>query len=378
LGVNQPLPPYQLIATPEQWQTCLQQLRQEPRLGLDLEANSLYVYHETVCLIQISTPQQDYIIDPLNLPDLSGLGQIVADPAVEKVFHAAEYDLILMKRHYGWELNNLFDTMWAVRVLGHQQMGLAKLLQSYFQVSQNKKHQRANWCARPLTRDQLAYAQIDSHFLLRLRDQLYGELQQMNRLAEAQEIFVEHTRVKAPPIVFDPDSFWQINGVRDLLPRQQAVLRELHLFRHEEAERRNHPLYRIISDRTALELAQLLPESLEDLAQVYGMSPGQIGRYGRKLLHLIREGKKAEPPRPPRRNDRPPDDVMARFDQLHLWRKERAIKRGVESDVVLSKEALWALAQARPRTWEDLAQINEIGPVRRQLYGEELLQLLNR
>ncbi len=67
---------------------------------------------------------------------------------------------------------------------------------------------------------------------------------------------------------------------------------------------------------------------------------------------------------------------MARYDRLHLWRKERAIRRGVESDVVLSREAMWALAEARPQTWDALAQINEIGPIRRQMYGAELLQIL--
>ena len=375
--MNTPLPPYRFIATPEQWSACLKELRQESRLGIDLEANSLYAYHERVCLIQISTPQTDFIIDPGTIADLSGLGEIVIDPQVEKVFHAAEYDLILMKRHYGWELQNLFDTMWAVRVLGHKQMGLANLLQNYFGVEQNKKHQRANWCARPLTREQLAYAQIDSHYLLPLRDKLEIELRQKGYWDEAQEIFAEHSWVKAPPIVFDPDSFWQINGTRDLSARQQAVLRALHIFRHEEAERTDRPPYRIFADRTALELAELLPDSVDEMAQVYGMSPGQIGRYGRRLLQVIREGRKANPPRPPKRNERPADEVVARFDRLHLWRKERALRRGVESDVVLSREALWVLAEARPRTWDELALIKEIGPIRRQMYGAELLQLLS-
>lgn len=376
--MNQTLPPYQFVATARQWQLCLNQLLQESRIGLDLEANSLYAYHESVCLIQISTATHDFIIDPLGTQDLPGLGELIANPAVEKVFHAAEYDLILMKRHYGWELNNLFDTMWAVRVLGHKQMGLANLLQNYFGVVQNKKHQRANWCARPLTREQLAYAQIDSHYLLPLRDHLAEELQKKQRWDEAQEIFAEHSRVKAPPLVFDPDSFWNINGVRDLLPRQQAVLKALHLFRHEEAERLNRPLYRIFSDRTALELARDLPETVEDLNPIYGMSSGQVQRYGRRLIALIREAQKATPPRPPKRTNRPPDEIVTRFEMLHLWRKERAIQRGVESDVVLSREAMWALAEARPQTWDALTQVAEIGPIRRQLYGQEILKVLGR
>ncbi|MCL4869049.1 MAG: HRDC domain-containing protein [Anaerolineae bacterium] len=373
------LPLYKHIVNREQWLACLQQMRQEPRLGLDLEANSLHAYHERICLIQISTSVTDYIIDPMALPDFAELGEIIADPGVEKIFHAAEYDLMLLKRQHGWELNHLFDTMWAARILGLKQVGLANLLHHYFGVEQNKKHQRANWCARPLTREQLIYAQIDSHYLLALRDRLADALHQTGRWEEAQEIFAEHSRVNAPPLAFDPDGFWNINGCRDLSPRQQAVLKALYLFRNEEADRRNHPPYRVFSDRTALELAQFLPDSLEELAEIYGMSPGQINRYGRKLLQLIREGQRAAPPpRPPQRNERPPDEVAARYELLHQWRKKRAIQRGVESDVVLSRDALWALARTRPRTLQQLAQLTELGPVRQRLYGEELVKLLNQ
>jgi ribonuclease D len=117
------LPPYQLITTTHDWQRCLSRLRQEKRLAIDLEANSLYAYQERICLIQISIPDHDYVVDPVAPLDLSGLGQIIQDPAVEKIFHAAEYDLILLKREHGWKLENLFDTMWAARILGYARVG---------------------------------------------------------------------------------------------------------------------------------------------------------------------------------------------------------------------------------------------------------------
>ena len=145
------LPPFKFVKNHSTWTKCLAQLHREPRLAIDLEANSLYAYRERVCLIQISIPGQDYIVDPIVGFDLEALGAIIADPAVEKIFHAAEYDLILLKRQYNWTLNNLFDTMWATRILGKDRCGLANLLRSYFQVKQNKKHQKANWCKRPLS-----------------------------------------------------------------------------------------------------------------------------------------------------------------------------------------------------------------------------------
>ena len=99
----------------------------------------MYAYKERVCLIQISVPEHDFIIDPLVGLDLSPLGEMVEDENVEKIFHAAEYDLILMARDYGWQLRNLFDTMWAVRILGHKKVGLANVLENYFGIKLDKK-----------------------------------------------------------------------------------------------------------------------------------------------------------------------------------------------------------------------------------------------
>ena len=159
------LPPHKYIAAPRDWQDCLQKLQSESQLAIDLEANSMYAYRERVCLIQVSTTTQDYLIDPLTDLDLSGLGELIADPSVEKIFHAAEYDLILLKREYDWELNSLFDTMWAARILGYPRYGLANLLGDLFQVKLNKRYQKSNWCRRPLSRAQRTYAQLDTHFL---------------------------------------------------------------------------------------------------------------------------------------------------------------------------------------------------------------------
>ena len=207
-------PQYQLITKPEQWPECLDLLWAEPRLAVDLEANSMFAYRESVCLIQVSTPQQDFIVDPLAPLDLDQLGVIFADPSIEKIFHAAEYDLILMKRQYGWEVNNLFDTMWAARILGYKRYGLASLLEDFYDVRLNKRYQKSNWCQRPLTPEQLAYASFDTHFLFLLRDKLAAELEAEGCFEESAEIFSENSRVTISDNGFDPDSFWSINGVQ--------------------------------------------------------------------------------------------------------------------------------------------------------------------
>ncbi|GIK58786.1 MAG: ribonuclease D [Chloroflexota bacterium] len=370
------LSPATLVTSDRVWQECLARLQTEPRFGIDLEANSMYAYRERVCLIQISIPTQDYIVDPLAIENLDGLGRLIANQDVEKIFHAAEYDLILLKRQYGWQCTHLFDTMWAARILGYERYGLANLLQELYGVAQNKKHQKANWCKRPLTADLLKYAQLDTHYLLPLRDHLAGQLAAQNHLEEALEIFADQTKVSPNAQTFDPDGFWGISGAYDLPRQQQAVLKALYAFRDQQAERSNLPLFKVMSDRTLLELAQSCPATLRDLYKVHGMSEGQVRRYGRQLLSIIAESQQAEPPRFPKRNNRPPEEVTNRFEKLHIWRKEKAQVRGVESDVILSRDCLWAIAFKNPRQPEELSQIEQLGEWRRQMYGTDIIKLL--
>ncbi len=371
------LPPYQLVETPHAWQACLENLQREPRLAIDLEANSMYAYRERVCLIQISTISQDYIIDPVKELDLDGLGVIIANPAVEKVFHAAEYDLLLLKREYGWTLNNLFDTMWAARILGYERYGLANLLELLYQVKLNKRYQKSNWCKRPLSPDQLIYAQHDTHFLFRLRDHFAAELQEANCLEEAHEIFAEQTQVTPNNHHFNPDSFWSINGASDLTRPQQAILKVLNIYRDQEARRRNLPLFKVLSNKTLLQLAQDAPRSFNQLNRVHGMTWGQIRRYGDRILEVIAAGKHASPPKRPKRVKRPSDQALNRYEKLHQWRKTRARKRGVESDVIISRHTLWDIAEQNPHTPDDLAHVDSVGKWRLQAYGQEILDVLH-
>ncbi len=373
------LPPHHYVATPPAWETCLANLKEHSQLAIDLEANSLYAYYERVCLIQISVTGHDYIIDPTRAIQLDELGRLIEDPSVEKTFHAAEYDLLLIKREYGWQLENLFDTMWAARILGYERCGLASLLEAKFGFKHNKKYQKANWCRRPLSPPQLAYAQMDTHFLPRLRDELAAELREAGRMAEAQEIFAEQARVEPSPQNFDPDSFWSITGVYDLSHRQQATARALHIYRDAQAKGQNRPAFKIFDDRTLLELAQEQPSDINQLPGIHGMSKGQIRRYGRQLIRLIQASEEDPLPSKPKRNSRrPPDDVASRYESLRTWRKERAQRRGVESDVIVSRNTLWELAWQNPRTMADLANIDGLGPWRRQTYGRELLQVIQK
>jgi len=369
----QPVP----IANAAQFQALLRRLRGQSPVAVDTESNSLYAYKEKVCLAQISIPGADFLIDPL-LPsiDLSALDSLFADAAIEKVFHACEYDVISLRRDFGFTFANLFDTMWAARILGWPRVGLADILKERFGATLDKRWQRFNWGQRPLPPEALAYARLDTHYLLRLREAQLRELRERDRLDEAREIFAELAQAEALPREETRDGFWRIKGAHDLDVAGRAALRELYLYRDREARRLDRPPFKVIGDRTLIEIANRRPTQLGHLRRVPGMSEGQIARHGRNLLDAVARSRKVEPPRlPPRKSIDPA--VLERYERLRQWRKRVASQRGVETDVIIGNAALMALAQRRVRDENDLAGIAGVGPWRRKTYGPAIIEILD-
>ncbi|MEK7814500.1 MAG: ribonuclease D, partial [Chloroflexota bacterium] len=243
-----PLPSPIVIADASGLAALAQELAQEPAIGVDTESNSLFAYRERVCLIQFSTQERDYIVDPLVLSDLNALAPLFANPRQQKVFHAAEYDLLGLKRDYGFECANLFDTMIAAGTMGWQQMGLAAILEARFGVKLNKRYQRSNWGQRPLTADQLDYARRDTHYLLPLRDLLQAALSAQGRVEEAYEAFALLAQVPGDSKPTANDRFWRINGARDLTPTQASVLQQVYSYREQQADHTDQPPFKVMSE----------------------------------------------------------------------------------------------------------------------------------
>ncbi|MEO0561194.1 MAG: ribonuclease D [Chloroflexota bacterium] len=375
--MTQTLPPYTMISDADSLRWLAVELANEPLLAVDTESNSLHAYKERVCLVQLSTREHDYIIDPFEIEDMSPFGVLLADPKIEIILHAAEYDLMTLKRDYGFTVENLFDTLIAARIVGYESFGLAALLQEHFDVKPDKSHQRDNWGRRPLPPDSLAYAQMDTHYLPRLRDILIDELNEMGRLAEAKELFIEAQDVPAADNSTDYEGYWNLGRPKDLSRDQMAVLREVYLLREELAEEANSPTFKILSNQSLIEIARAKPTSLGALADVRSVGGGKVRRYGDDLLDAIERGLTGEhlPDEPPL--PQPPDPVLAdRYVVLQQWRKEKGIERGVGSDVVMAKDVLWDLARTLPETMDELADTAGIGPERLRLYGDDLLDVL--
>jgi ribonuclease D len=380
-GSSGPLPPI-LVDSTKTLEALIAVAQQVPVISVDTESNSLFAYFHRVCLLQVSLPDRDYVIDPLAV-DLTPLGPLFADPACQKIFHAAENDILGLKRDYEFTFANIFDTMLAARILGWPQAGLAAILASRFDVHLNKSLQRADWGRRPLNRELLAYAQLDTHYLLLLREQQEAELRDRNRWEEALESFARLPQVEWVEKPFDADGFWGLPGARDLSPSALAVLQQLFLWREQQARKEDRPPFKIVDQRTLVGIGRQQPADLEALRRIGGMTSGQTRRYGTAILQAVARGRKAPAPEPPKRGNgngygRPDPRTVDRFDVLRGWRTERARQRGVDPDVILTNDQLMTIARQAPATVEALAATNAMGPWKLSEYGEAILRLLAR
>ncbi len=373
------LPKPIFIANPPALNRLADELSCEPIIAVDMEANGLYAYQEQVCLIQFSISEKDFLVDPLSLGEsgIAPLGAIFSNPDIEKVFHAAEYDLIMLQRDFDFSLVNLFDTMVAARILGWKRVGLGNILAEQFDIQIDKKYQRANWSQRPLPDEMLTYAQLDTHYLIELRHRIKVELQAKGRWGLAQEDFRLGCQVDATEHEFDPADPWQVKGAYDLQPPEAAVLKELSQFRAQKAQQLDRPVFKVISNRALIAIAQQQPRNHSELTHIRGVSNRQGQWIGDELLAAVRRGDKADPIYPPSQ-PRPSRQYLDRVDRLLNWRKRRGRKMGVKSDVVLPKEIIYDLARQHPTTKEELAKVLEEVPWRLEHFGDDILEQLRK
>ena len=366
------LPPV-WIATPAALQKLADELAAQPRLAVDTESNSLHAFHEQVCLIQFSTPENDYLVDPLALDDLTPLGPIFSNPLIEKIFHAAEYDLICLKRSCGFKVVNIFDTMQAARILGYERVGLDSVIEEKLGIKLDKKYQKADWGERPLSPEMLNYARLDTHHLLALRDSLEAELQRRDRWELAQEEFVRLAQGNGNGKAEIPA--WQrVKGTQKFSDRQLTILHELCLWREKQARHMNRPPFKVIDDKRLIAITLIPPKTRDDLSAI-GLTERQIHLFGHEILQAVVRGLQDRPVSRPR-TVRPSQAFLDRLNILSEWRKIAGQKYKVESDIILPKNWLHLIAEKNPQKLDELAALMPQAPWRLEQFGEEILTVL--
>jgi ribonuclease D len=348
-------------------------------LALDTEGASFHRFVDRIYLLQLSTREQTAIIDPMPIGTPALLGKLLEDREVEVVFHDADYDLRLLQQDYRWHVRNIFDTRIAAQLLGLRAFGLAALLERYFGVKLDKKHQRADWSMRPLPQGMLDYAAQDTIHLLELRDRLKHDLEQAGRWDWAREEFslLEGTKWG------DDDSanaFLRIKGARDLTRRELAILRELVPWRDAIARQLDRATFRVIGNEQLLDIARQQPATRDVLSAIKGMPRGLLESRGHEVLDAVKRGlavADSDLPRFPKaaRWDRDPDfDV--RVSALKTVRDEAATRLDLDPGVLCSRDRLEAVARKNPTNRDALETVVELRQWQRAALGESFLNAL--
>ena len=341
----------------------LQSIAEADRIAIDTEGASFHRFIDRIYLMQLSTRDRSAVIDPLPIGVPQELGKLLEDPGVEVVFHDADYDLRLLRQDYGWKVRNIFDTRVAAQLLGIRAFGLAALLEKYFGLKLDKKHQRADWSMRPLTPEMLEYAAQDTLHLLGLRDRLADQLVRVGRWEWAREEFVRLEEIRWE----DEDestAFLRIKGARDLNRRELAVLRELVAWRNDVARRMDRATFRVLGNEPLFEIARTKPTTRDGLATIKGMPRSLLERASGDLLDAVKRGvtlPDAELPRFPKaiRWERDPEFDI-RVAALRTARDAAALRLDIDPGVLCSRDRLEATARRNPATIEAMREIPEL------------------
>ena len=344
---------------------------------MDTEAASFHRYHDRIYLIQVSTRTETAIIDPLATGDLAEVGALLGDPTIELVFHDADYDLRLFQHQYGFRAARIFDTRVAAELLNEPGLSLAALLERHLGVQVDKRFQRADWSARPLSEDMLAYAASDTSHLVQLRDLMAERLTAAGRMEWALEEFEAMTGVRWASEDGREPGWLRIKGARQLPPRKLAMLQALHAWREGVASRTDRAEFRIMGNEALLAIALEAPTTPEGLAAIKGVGRETVERRGKAILAALQQAEKIPDrdlprlERPPRRAREP--EVEARLARLKMARAQITERLGLEAGVICPNAVLESIARRVPASLEDLKEIPGLRGWQIQVFGEDLL-----
>jgi len=368
------------LDTVQQTSGFLRSIADVDLLAIDTEGASFHRFVDRIYLLQLSTRDRSAIIDPLPIGTPQELGILLESQKVQVVFHDADYDLRLLHQDYGWQVRNIFDTRVAAQLLGIRAFGLAALLEKYFGVKLDKKHQRADWSMRPLTRDMLDYAAQDTMHLLGLRDRLADELKRAGRWEWAREEFalLEATRWDADDAA---NAFLRMKGARDLNRRELAILRELVAWRDDVARKADRATFRVLGNEPLLDIVRVKPSTREALAAIKGMPRSLLERSANDLLEAVKRGlalPDADLPRFPKalRWERDPD-FDARASALKTVRDAAASRLDMDPGVLCSRDRLEAVARRNPQSMDELREIPELRRWQVEELGADFLKALS-
>jgi ribonuclease D len=371
---------FELITDPRTLASRMTEIAPEAVLALDTEASSFHRFKESVCLVQLSTRDRTWLVDPLALPDLSPLGTVLADARMEVVIHDADYDLRILAKHHGIRVENVFDTLVAAELVNEPEIGLAALLGKYQGLQIDKKFQKADWSKRPLPEPMLQYAAGDTSHLIALRDILEEKLRAKGRWSWAQEEFALLTDAPFNLATNEEPAFMRMKGAKVLKPHQLAVLREVHAWRDSVAEGLDRASFMVLGNDVLLSLATDPPKKVDDIAARKGVNERMLERHGPAIMAAVVRGleqpKEAWPRLPKAMRWQRDDDYENRLKRLKQMRDKLTMDHDLRPGIVAANQLLMDIARTLPGDLDALAVLPGIRRYQVEQFGTELLKVL--
>ena len=351
--------PFRMISTDTELAEAVKSFAPHPRIALDTDADSLHCYFDKLCLIQISIPDENFLIDPLAGISLDPLFAALEGKTV--IIHSADYDLRLLRRCNYAGPTVLFDTMIAARLCGATEFGLAALLHQHFGVTLAKASQKANWARRPLPPEMLHYAVNDTLNLLTLSQIQEKRLRELGRYEWFEQMCQKAIRSANVTRERDPDTLWRLSGYADLSPRGGAVLRALWHWRDEEAQSVDKPAFHILGNDLLLEFSSEFDKGrIPDTRHLRGSRRARLLQTAEEAL-LLPEDAWPKAIRKPRL--RTTQEQEERFKQLRKIRDSAGTDLNLDPTLIASKATLEQLSRNEAPALEALM------PWQRQLLG---------
>ncbi|MGH7198356.1 MAG: ribonuclease D [Candidatus Omnitrophota bacterium] len=361
-------------------------IRESPWAAVDTEADSLHHYYEKLCLVQVSVPGEDFLIDPLSSLDLSPLiGALNPKPIL---MHGADFDIRMLRRSGGFLPREVFDTMIAAQLLGHEGQGLADLVQKYCGETLSKVSQKADWSRRPLDDKLMTYAWKDTHYLSTVSDNLRKELSALGRtewhrqccarLVESLTSGGEERKPSEHP--------WQIKGSKQLSGRALAVLKELWMWREEEAKRRDRPTFKVLHSETLVDIARWAEKAPGADVAALPNAPRNVRGEHREALNRALSRSRALPPLAFVAEKKPAHKRRRRLDandekileSLKKERQEIAAELKIQPSLLATNAVLEIFAAERPQTPEGIRALDCLMPWQAEILSKALLKVLGQ
>ncbi len=371
---------FEYIDTTEKLREFAIKISNSSWVALDTEFLREKTYYAKLCLIQIEAEGKRACIDPLLIDDLTPLNNLLGNPDITKVFHAAHQDIEILSQVTGVMPAPIFDTQVAASVLGYgDQMGYARLVEQMLNVKLSKTQSRTDWTRRPLKKIQLEYAIDDVRYLAQIYPKMLETLTSRNRLNWLNKDFSRAVDPKT--YALNPRERWKkVRGNQVLNSQQLAVLREFASWREEKAEKSDVPRKWIISDDILLDFARQQPSSPEAIGDIRGINPAQIKKHHKQWLSLIKKAQslpESEWPIPPR-SKKPTANQNLLIDLLMLVIQLQAKKHGLTAAAIATRKQVATMVQAHKNRlsddWRGELVNNEFAQI---ISGEMVLGLEN-